>query len=286
MSSLATQVHTDNVVYGGGRILVGVYESGRSVGDPIAERLIGDTQSMTHTRTTETAQTFSGDGPVARLLASVVTQIDHVFSFVCQDVSDENMELLFGGALETQEDEATAVTDEEIEGARQARLYALGIAADKPGGLLAEPGSVVVADGTGGGATVFTPTTALVNGAPNGAYRIDDRGMLWIERKSGAKSATVIPDGTDLFVDYTPVAKTVGQVRVTTPVQVKGSFRYVSDPASGEARDIIARKCTIDVSGETAWKSRSDPVRLNFTARAETPDDPGWPMLAINGRPA
>ena len=283
MSSLATKVHVDNVVYGGGRVLVGVYDADRSVGDPIAERFIGDTRSMTHTRTTETAQTFSGDGPVARLLASVVTQVDHVFGCGCHDVSDANMELLFGGALATQTDAATAVTDEDIDDVRQGHLYALGVSASKPGGLLAEPTSITVTNG----ATTFTKTTALgSDGTPNGAYRVDDRGMIWIEKKTGALAATCIPSGTDLEVDYTPASKSAPQVRVTTPVQVKGSFRFVSDPASGDARDIFARKCTIDVSGETSWKSRTDPVVLNFTARPETPDDPGWPMLAINGRPA
>ena len=303
--SIARSRETQNVVFGAGEIHIDPYDDN---GNLTGERYLGSTPGFSLQIQTERTQAFDDDGPAAVKIVDFVRQIDRSFSFQCKDISDENLALFISGtALAGVAVPTAAVVDEPVGGeaisgkvaqhdvsaaigVKQGRSYILGNdvqwvdgAGDKIRdpllGIMHRPGSITLHENE----SSPNPASFTESGSdsPDGAFRIDDRGRLYIEQKAGDLAVTIIPDGTKLLVDYTPVANMRINRVVPGDKQIRAAIHYIEYPAAGKRRDFYAVNCNIGASGEFAVKSRENPQTMSFEAAIQEPTQPGIPSLVI-----
>lgn len=280
--------HTNNVVVGAGRVYIDPYEDSAYQG----ERYLGDTDGCAWSVQSESLQVFAGDGPVARRLADVTTQVTHGFDVTLRDISLDNLGLFSAGTL-SEVDVSTGVpaTREALGPVTGGRWYTLGQSASRPTGVGAVNPTTfrlydAAAPATTPGAAGFTRRTS---DAPGGAFTLDaERGRIYIHPTAAAKSATAIPDDTMVYADFDlPAAAADRQiVTVSSLRQVRAAFRYLEDPMKGAGRDFYARLCRWAPAGEAALKSRQGEQQLTLRIEVQEPVEAGWPQLAIDGRGA
>ena len=278
--------HTNNVVVGAGRVYIDPYANGAYEG----ERYLGDSEGCTLSVQSESLQVFSGDGPVARRLVDVTTQVTYQFATTVRDISLDNLALFASGTLSTVDvsaGEPQGAARESLGPVTQGRWYTLGQSADRPTGV-----------GAVHPATHATPNLqfALYDAAAAGtrftagtAYELDaERGRVYIHPRSGAKAAGVIPTGTTVYADFELADEDADrQVVVVSSIrQVRAAFRYLEDPMRGDGRDFYGRLCAWRPNGELALKGRQNEQRIGLLIEVQEPDDAGWPQLAIDGKAA
>lgn len=294
-ASIARDRAPKNIVFGAGEVHINPYDAN---GNLTGERYLGSTPGFSLGIQTERTQSFDDDGPAAVKIVDFVRQIDRSFSFQCKEISDENLALFIAGADPVEVAvAATQVTDEKVGGdgvsgtagigVRQGRSYPLGATPARPLGIMQRPaGAIVLTDD--GAATTFEESAAGTN---DKAFRIDDRGRLYVEvakagEDAGTKNTTNIPDGTKLLIDYLPTgAKGYTQV-VSGDRQLRAAIHYVEYPAAGVRRDFYAVNCNIGASGEFAVKSRENPQTMSFEAAIQEPTEAGAASLVITTVPA
>lgn len=268
----AASIHTDNIVIGAGEVFLDLLDAD---GNRQGERYVGDSVGMSLSATEERAQVFSGDGPTARKLIDAVTQRDFAGTVTLHDSSKENLALLLQGENPADEaDSATAVTDEVVAGVKQGRWYQLGVSATKRMGYLSIASAGFAATDSESSPTTFTA---------GDDYRIDaDNARIYIVPGGS------INDGTDLKVDYTPVAATHERAQTKSPPeQVLAAVRYIEHPASGRGRNVYIRRCSVGVAGEVQLKDRARQTEQTFplTLGVQEPTD-GYPSIIIDGKAA
>ena len=266
--SKATDQHTDNIILGSGEVYLDILDSDDN---PQGERFLGDAIGATISVASERAQVFSGSGPIARRMVDKIRSISHAIGFTLHDISVDNL-ALFMAAQDPKSvtQAATAVTD-EARTVRRGRWYQLGATAANPAGVAAvsKTGFAVNAAATGNAAIAAA------------GYVLDDtRGRIYFK----PAAADITDDGTDVLIDYTPVAGTREQAKVTDLRPIRAAVRYVEDTDSGEGRNLYAPLCSVGPAGEVALMSRDTEQQLSFTAEVLLPAA-GKPTLLIDGAP-
>ena len=281
--SVARDRSVNNVVFGAGEIHIDPYgDDGKLTG----ERYLGSTPGFTLNIQAERTQAFDDDGPAATMIVNFVRQIDRSFGFQCKNVDDENAALFIAGTAEEIDISNSAVVDEEVGPVRQGRSYILGKKAARQLGIQHAPNPVVVTNDDA--SQTFEASTSTTKKA----YAIDNRGRIYIEtaKDNGAanaatESATNIPDGTELKIDYTPKDTSYIQVK-SGDKQIRAAIHYIEDPAAGVRRDFYAVNCNIGASGEFAVKSRENAQTMSFEAAIQEPTEAGVASLVIATVPA
>ena len=268
--SLATQKHgKSNIVIGAGEFYLVELDASDK---PIGERYLGDSIGGSLTITPEEATVFSGDGEVAETLARITTQITRTLSLTLHDISPANLALFIMGEESTQNDVATAITDEVITIGKKGRWYPLGVSDKKPAGV-----GAVSATGFGfdWGETEGKASTAAVSAD----FTLDAaRGRFYIE-PNGA-----VAENSVLKVDYTPVAATVVQAVTGDIRQLRGGIRYIETAAFGKGNNYYAPLCAITPSGEAAFKAAGRSAEQQIQLAAEILEPASGPALVINGQ--
>lgn len=237
--------HQNNYTYGRGK----VYLSRETTFDQfstVGERYTGNSPQMMLNIESTNLDHFGNDGGINELDASVTTQVSRTGSFSLDDISADNMAMFFLGEKATVSQTATPVVAESHPDVLQGLFYQLGVSASNPQGVRGV-GSVVVEEGV----------TTFVNGTD---YEIDaDTGRLYIVPGGG------IASGTDITVDYTPVASTRTRI-ISGSTPVRGRLRYVEDNPAGENRTILLPFVEISPNGDfdlkgDAWRQMTFNIR-------------------------
>lgn len=211
-------------------------------------RYLGDTPGFAVPVESEQVDTWSSDGPVAEREDLAVTRITRNATITCKQISNENLALFLIATVETVNQTATPVVEEPINGVLQGHAYHLGVSASNPVGVR-NIGSVTVTDDDA------TPTTFVLNED----YELDtDLGRIYIIPGGD------ITDGTNLLVDYTPVANSRPQVVASDLAEQYGELRYYARNSRGPNRHLIAPRVLLRPNGEAAFKSRENYMELEF----------------------
>jgi hypothetical protein len=185
------------------------------------ERYLGNTPEFMNNSESEDLEHFDSDAGVRTKDDSVQLSLDRGGSFVCDNISQENIALYFLGEASTVTQAAATGVIETFTGAKRGRFYQLGATAANPAGVR-NVSAVVVATGAPGFATTVTLA---------GNYQVDEvRGRIYIEI-----DAPDIDDVT-IQVTYNVAASTRDRV-VSGSQSIYGSMRFVSDNPKGANRD-------------------------------------------------
>ena len=253
---------SNNVVFGAGRIFWLPEQSDGSLNRQAGEIYLGDTPGFSLGMEGDIATVESSDGPSPEVIATAPQTASRSFEFECLNISPENFARFIVGETSTVTQAAVAVVDEDL-AAVQGRFYQLGQSASNPVGHYGGVGSVAIAEDGGGSAKVLGTD-----------YEIDtDTGLLrWITASDAVE------------IDYTPTAGTRTRVTSSDTGDQYGQLTFRADNARGDNVIMVAPKVLLQGSGQAAMKSRSEPVRLAFTATLDKRS--GYAQLYIDGRPA
>ncbi len=267
--SLAKKKHDTNTLFGAGELYLDLIVDDAYTG----ERYLGDSPGAALSVTTERAQVFSADGPVAEKIVDIVRSVTRTFTLTLRDISTENLALFVAGDAATRTVAATAVADEELT-VKQGRFYQLGASEAAPGGVgaidAAASNTVVTEKADASPATYVAGTDYSVE---------PETGRLYIE-PGGA-----IADDSTILVDYTPVAAARGEVKTGDAKQIRAALRYIEHAAAGKGRNFYARLCSVGASGDLGLKSRDTEQQITLTAEVQEPAG-DWPALTIDGKAA
>lgn len=257
-----TTNYRPNVIVGAGRLYIDVLDAS---GKPQGERYMGSSPGFVINAVTEEVTTYDDDGPIGAQLDQVVTTLSRSFTATVKDISMDNLALFVVGDKDTQTDEATAVTDEEIT-VKHGLWYQLGVSAAKPAGVRAVT-AVTVSDKTG--SKDLAAGTDYVLEAGNGRIQI----------VAGGAAA----DGEIVKVDYTPVAASIDRVTGGTLKKVLCAIRYIEDPVAGKGRNYFAPYANARPSGASQIKTegRRSPQTLQFEFGINKPPAGGKDLVII-----
>ncbi len=231
------------------------------------EVYLGDSPGFTLTVSNENLEDWSSDGPIATKDVDVATRVDRAFALQTKDISFQNMALFLIGSRSTISQSATPVEAEPHNAVSPGGYIQLGATASNPIGVR-NVGSVVVEDDDG------TPVTFVLGedyelDAGTGRIRIIEGGL--------------IAAGTNLRIDYTPVAVEFEQVTSDDLGAKYGRLRYIEDATFGPGRDLVASFVQLKPTGELAMKSREAVQQVGWECTALTPPA-GGPAIVYAGR--
>lgn len=268
----ARDQHTNNVILGSGEIFLDFLDAS---GDLTGERYLGDAVGASVTLATERTTIQSGTGQVAQDLVDVVRSVSRTIGFTIRDMSIDNWRAFIIGEDAKDADRtvavaAQAVMDEAWGNVKKDRSIQLGAKASNPSGV----GAV----GEAADAAAAGKTSIKVGNA-----QLVQKDKWVLDQQAGR--ITFLADAEDVKVTYTPTAKTVHRaIAGTDAKQLLAAFRYIEDTASGDGRNVFARRCIIAPGGELALMSRETEQQMAFTAAVQAPPSP-WPALVIDGLP-
>lgn len=256
-----------NIVLGAGYVHFAPYDA---AGDPQGRRYLGDTPGFTITGSTERAEKWSSDGPIAERLADVTTRVTRGASVTCDNVSEENLALfLMGDAQEASQSSGSAADERHT--VEQGKWYQLGSGANDFVGARDVSNVVVNTDPDG------TPT-AMVEDTD---YELNlELGLLYIIPGGGIAAA----GAEEIGVDYDEAQATWDQVITNDLGPVDGLFYFRADNSKGANRDVVIPLCTLTPNGDMAWKSRDTYMSMQYDVRISK--RAGVEQVYVNGRPA
>lgn len=222
---MAVSPNTENYTLGRGRLYFAPYDSN---GNMLGERALGNAPAFTFSLATEKLEHFSSMTGLKVKDKTVVTQVTPSVSFTLDEMSEDNVEMLFMGESTTvsqsaDDDILTALTDIELD-----RWYSLGnyrnagiikmVTSSKTGDWAA--GDTVTGGSSSQTATVqrvdasallvtglsgaFTPGESLGNGSTGAATLVGSPAMIYTDFAVANATDTVIYDlGDDYSIDST-----------------------------------------------------------------------------------
>lgn len=212
------------------------------------ERYLGNTPGFTMNSSEENLEHFSSEGGVRVKDDSVQLQLDRGGSIVCDNISDENLALVFLGDSATISQAAAVGTVTVHESIKLGRFFQLGVDETNPSGLR-NVSNVVVKNGV-----AFADTVAAA-----GNYEIDEeRGRLYI-----LPDAADVVDGDDIQITFDVAASTRTQV-VSGSTAIYGALRYIADNPKGANRDVYMPYVKLAPDGDLALKG-DEWMSQNFT---------------------
>lgn len=211
------------------------------------ERYLGNTPEFSTTSESEDLDHFDSDSGIRSKDDSVQLTLDRSGAFVCDNIDAENIAMYFlGTATVLAQASATAVVD-VFEGAKQKRMYQLGVTAGNPSGVR-NVSNVVVKTGV-----AFADTVTM-----SGNYQVDEvRGRIYIE--DGAPGI----DDEDIQVTFDVAASSRERI-VSGSSSVYGSLRFVADNPKGPNRDYFLPYVKLSPDGDYNLKG-DEWQQMGFT---------------------
>lgn len=262
-STKSCRSSNDNLVVGRGRVFLDLRINGIFQG----ERYIGNTPDFTLSSSVDKLEHYSSDRGFRVKDKSINIENSRSGSLTTDNISFENVALMFGGIDVTRLVSAQTGVKEVVNAGnpvRRARQYQLGVDSDNPQGLGAiDPASFTIgyADAnvsisTGSGDISTIPGVTVL---PPENYSLDtDSGALWIE-----DDAPAIVGEVQLVVGYNRLASSQ-QVVVSGDDVVEGALRFVSDNPTGDQKNYYMPLVSITPDGDYALKG-DDWQQLGFT---------------------
>jgi hypothetical protein len=240
-----------NYVLGKGRLYFDKFPQNAIINDVLrgeGERYIGNSPELSTSSASENLDHFSAEGGIRTKDDSVQLSLDRSGRFSTDEVSPENLALLFLG-------EALAVVDAGATGEIDVltvtpdRFYQLGQSAATPSGVR-KVSNVAVKTGTPGFATTV---------AASGNYTVDlELGRIYILADAVAIDADEI-----IQVTYDVAASTREQV-ISGTNSITGALRFVADNPKGVNKDYYWPYVQLSADGDFALKSEEWQV-MAFT---------------------
>jgi len=250
---------TNRIVIGAGRCFFAQEASSTTEGEDF--RYLGDNPSLTVSATTEKVEVDSSDGPVAETLVSITKKVARTMKMTLRHVSADNLALFVMGTASTVTQTATGGTF-SITTAVPGRYYKVG------GNTVF--GLTISATGVRAGATASGTAVTGTKWEYDG-----NAGMLYFTTGSGVTGPHTIV--------YTKTATSHSKVETNTTGALKGTLIFVSDNTEGSEDVWKISRCEIAPDGESALKSRDNPMELPFNVNILTRDST-TPQITINGQ--
>lgn len=251
----------NNYTLGRGEIYFGQFIAGTQ--NPEGERYIGNTPEFVVNLESEMLDHFNSDRGIREKDDSVTLQINRTGSLSTDNISPENLAILFMGQHSIQAQAATAVVGESIGQVKKGLFYQLGTTTANPSGVR-DVSSVVIKD------TETVPTTYVLNTD----YRLD-AALGRIEIISSAM------EGKTITADYTPAAKS--RVRVVSKGEtIEGSLRFIAYNPKGDQLDYYMPWVKLTANGDFSLKGEewlAIPFALEILSKS------GLEAIYIDGRP-
>ncbi|MCE8012892.1 hypothetical protein [Billgrantia desiderata] len=234
--------------------------------DGSGERYIGNTPEFNLTTATETLEHYNSDEGLRNRDRNIVTQIDYSSTFTTDNISPENLAMLFMGEANTLTQAALTGEEDTFESVKPWNWYQLGTSVTSPAGKR-DVSNVAVVKGGG---------SALTPGAD---YELDAKlGRIQV-LEGGA-----IENGDTLTVTY-DVAASTRSVVVSGAKQVQGKLRFISanPEGAGDQRDYFMPSVTLSANGDFALKAEQDWQAIPFSveiAKTESAE-----AIYADGRP-
>lgn len=234
-----------NPTLGSGRLLFDRFPDGAKTGTG-AFRYLGNSPNFATNSTSQTLEHKDADHGARYTDFEVDTDQTTGGSFSLDDISRENLALMYRGAVvDTVVSSASAQTY-TIEGVKRGHFYQIGQTDTLPQGV----GNITITTIKAGAATISAP----------GNWDVDlDTGLL--EILDGASAD--IDDGDDVEITYAVAAHTASQV-IGSNDSIYGHLKFVADNAVGTNRNQDFPYVKITPDGDYNLKDESWQT-MNFT---------------------
>lgn len=258
-----------NQILGRGKVYVERLPTNVKVATGNAERYIGNTPAFSTSRTDENLDHFNSDEGLKQKDITVTLQSTMSGSVGFDDISKENLALLFSGAASVITQVATGGTAvSETRKLTPGMSLQIGVTEDLPQGVR---GLTEVTVKTTGG----SPTTV----SPTGNFTVDlDTGRIDVE----VDPAEATMDGTtDFTIEYKLGAGTIDQV-ISGSEQVYCAIRFISKNAYGKQQDYYFPYVKLTPDGDFSLKGddwQTGTFALEILKRDETTE-----RVYMNGR--
>ena len=224
---MGTEVNGNLILLGRGKVY---FDRFNASGLPTGEIFLGNCPSFEITPTPEEIKRYSSATKAADLMASDVIRNALGLRIAGDEFSKENLAMALFGGTGTLSQTTAPITAEEHDGCLQDRYYK----------MLYRDISAVTVNGTGG-----TPTYVVTDD-----YTVDGpSGRIYIVPGGG------IADDTDLEIDYTYGTLALDTVLGMTETSIKGSIRFIGDPARGPKYEIEIWRASVRSDGAIAFIS-------------------------------
>lgn len=257
---------TPNYMLGAGKLYFDRFDEDDN---PTGELYIGNTTSLTGTIDEEREEHYSSDEAERAKDESVVTRSDHTIGFTTDDISPENLAMLWKGTAEVLAVAAITSTTENITVAALGRWYQIGVSDAHPTGARALTITAVTDDA---GTPVAIPGG---NGGVNYEYDAE-LGRIFIK-----EGATDVDPGDIIKVTYTAAAHS-REVIIAKGEKIRGALRYIADNTKGKNRDDFWPLVELSPDGDFEYKGDSW-AEMSFTG--EVLKKVGRDKHYVDGRP-
>jgi len=238
------------------------------------ERYIGNTPALGLKFDATMLDHFDSDVGIKEKDNSITLQVNREGSFTTDNVSPENLGMLFFGSNDVLTVTGASVTGETFAAVKTGSAYQLGVTALNPAGArgIVYPGAggtqFKITDDAGSPAT-FSPVTDYKFDPATGRFEILEGGA--------------IVDGvTNLKVNYTTETKKQQRV-ISGSAPVEGLMRFISANPAGLDMDYLMPWVKLTPDGDFTLKS-DEWQQLKF--KVEVLKRIGYEALYVNGRPA
>jgi hypothetical protein len=222
---MTLRTHTNDYQFGRGELSVAILSA---TGVPEGRRFIGNSPGFTLSVASEKIQHFSSTSGVAKKDLEVTKSVDFAGQIVCDDISAENLALVFAGAVETVTQTSTPVTNERIganastniQAIRSDREYQIGKSSSNPTGVR-KISAVTVSSYEGDNAVAWAGTTAKALGAVVKPTSANNHWYMCTTAGTTAGSEPTWPTNGSTVTDGTVVWRDMGLITYTVTTDYK-----------------------------------------------------------------
>lgn len=261
--------HINNYTLGRGEVAFAAFADPNTQ-KPLGFRYLGDTPEFGITTATTNLDHYNSDHGIKIKDQSIVLEINRSGTFSTDDVSLDNLALLYFGTKQTNATAAATVTAEPLAGpSRGGSSFVLGMSSANPAGIR-NLASFTSLQSTGG-----TPVTYVAGKD----YSVDlTTGQVII---IPALNGGTIPDGTSLTATY-GVAATQNDQVISSNTPIEGAILFTSYNPAGNKIDYFLPWVKLSPDGEYNLKGDTWQT-IKFKMDILDPKD-GRAAVYANGR--
>lgn len=220
---------------------------------PQGEKYFGNTPEVNMTSSADKLEHFDSDHGVKVKDDSVLLQLNRTGTFTCDNISKENLALMFLSAGASAVNQSAATAAVFVTGpVKQGMFYQVGQTSSLPSGVRGISNVVVKK-----GSPTFATTVVITNN-----YQVDEtKGRVYI-----LPGSTDIPDDTILQITYDAAANVRDQV-VSGSTSIYGALHYIADNPRGINRDYLWPLVELSPDGDFSLKG-DDWQTMSFSFEA------------------